>query len=596
MMSLGNFTTTSQSNNSSGFIVIGLSDNTLILLLQIIVTLLFFLFPLIYFIVFSRRMGMTLKPKNRKPNATPYPSVSWDEIYDEKGVKERLEEIAKNVMDRGAYGVILFGPPGTGKSTLARALANKLKWSYFELRPSDVLSKWYGESEYLLESYFDNVESSSPSVLLIDEIDSLTMKREEDIHEVTHRLINIMLMRLQELHDKKVKVLIIGATNIPQEIDEAFLRPGRFDEVIYVPLPDEKGREEIWRGYIKAEGIDYSLLAKMSDRFSPADIKNIAEQVMGKKQNPTTEDFLSLIESSKPSVQISTIIKFETIAKKYSRAKISIKTYGVPEITWDDLGDLEEVKRVLRESVELPLLKRELAEKLKISPVKGILLYGPPGTGKTSIAKALSNDLKFNFIELSGEEISSSGPFESPKIIAEKFYIAIDNAPSVIFIDEIDMIARSRSVNEWRNALTELLKQMDGLREVKNVIVVGATNRPWDLDKAILRPGRFDKIIYVPPPDREARAKILKVLCKGLEVEERVIEEVASITDFYTPADLKLVIEEVRRKLLKEASSSGVLRTKIDLEDFKDVLGRVKPSIDRETLRSYEEFKERNWL
>jgi len=296
---------------------------------------------------------MTLKPKNRKPNATPYPSVSWDEIYDEKGVKERLEEIAKNVMDRGAYGVILFGPPGTGKSTLARALANKLKWSYFELRPSDVLSKWYGESEYLLESYFDNVESSSPSVLLIDEIDSLTMKREEDIHEVTHRLINIMLMRLQELHDKKVKVLIIGATNIPQEIDEAFLRPGRFDEVIYVPLPDEKGREEIWRGYIKAEGIDYSLLAKMSDRFSPADIKNIAEQVMGKKQNPTTEDFLSLIESSKPSVQISTIIKFETIAKKYSRAKISIKTYGVPEITWDDLGDLEEVKRVLRESVEL---------------------------------------------------------------------------------------------------------------------------------------------------------------------------------------------------------------------------------------------------
>ena len=202
----------------------------------------------------------------------------------------------------------------------------------------------------------------------------------------------------------------------------------------------------------------------------------------------------------------------ENIDKKYEISKLIIKSYGIPNRSWDDLGDLEEVKRIIKESIELPIVNKEFAEKLGISPVKGILLYGPPGTGKTSIAKALSNDLKFNFIEISGEEISSAGPLEAPKVISEKFYIALDNAPAIIFIDEIDMLARNRMTNEWRNALTELLRQMDGLREIHNVIIIGATNRPWDLDQAILRPGRFDKIIYVPPPNREGREKILEVL------------------------------------------------------------------------------------
>ncbi len=567
---------------------ITINPNTLIGIIQIalilISILLFFLFPYIM----MRRIS--IGSKNKVKNRSFIPNVNWEEIYDQEKVKARLEEIAENVKSGKAYGVILFGPPGTGKTMMAKGLANKLKWNYFELKPSSILSKWYGESEFLLDQFFNQVEESAPAILFIDELDSLALSRQNDIHEVTHRLVNIMLMRLQDLHDKGLPVLIIGATNVPQEIDEAFLRPGRFDEVIYVPLPDESGREKIWKGLLKIDGIDYELLAKKSERFSPADIKNVVDEINRRFKNPTTQDILSLIESYKPSIPISTIIRFETIARKYSRTKINLKLYGVPEITWNDIGDMEDIKEEIRKSIELPIIKRELAEKLNVKPIKGLLLYGPPGTGKTTIAKALANELKANFIELSGEEVASAGPFNAPQIIAEKFYVAIDNAPAVIFIDEIDMIAKNRLGNEWRDALTELLRQMDGLRENSNVIVVGATNRPWDLDPAILRPGRFDKIIYVPPPNREAREKILRVLTRGLKVDDETIKKVSEVTENFTPADLKLVVEEIKRKLLVEASDNNV-RTEITLEDFLEVLKRIKPSVTQEELRLYENYR-----
>ncbi|MCY0859987.1 MAG: ATP-binding protein [Sulfolobaceae archaeon] len=569
---------------------ITINPNTLIGIIQIalilISILLFFLFPYIM----MRRVS--LGNKNKVKNRSFVPNVKWEEIYDQEKVKTRLEEIAENVKSGKAYGVILFGPPGTGKTTMAKGLANKLKWNYFELKPSSILSKWYGESEFLLDQFFNQVEESAPAIVFIDELDSLALSRQSDIHEVTHRLVNIMLMRLQDLHDKGLPVLIIGATNVPQEIDEAFLRPGRFDEVIYVPLPDESGREKIWKGLLKIDGINYELLAKKSERFSPADIKNVVDEVNRRFKNPTTQDILSLIESYKPSIPISTIIRFETIARKYSRTKINLKLYGIPEITWNDIGDMEDIKEEIRKSIELPIIKRDIAEKLNVKPIKGLLLYGPPGTGKTTVAKALANELKANFIELSGEEVASAGPFNAPQIIAEKFYVAIDNAPAVIFIDEIDMIAKNRLGNEWRDALTELLRQMDGLRENSNVIVIGATNRPWDLDPAILRPGRFDKIIYVPPPNREAREKILRVLTRGLKVDDETIKKVSEMTENFTPADLKLVIEEIKRKLLVEASNNNNnVRIEITLEDFLEVLRRIKPSVTQEELKLYENYR-----
>jgi SpoVK/Ycf46/Vps4 family AAA+-type ATPase len=565
--------------------------NTAILILQI----LFFIVPIMFFLMMMRA-NVYARRKNKVTNYIP--NITWDRIYDRENVKDKLEKIAKEVEKGRTYGVILFGPPGTGKSMMAKALANKLHWNFFELKANDILSKWYGESEYLLYSFLEDVEKNSPSILFIDEIDSFTMNRTDDIHEVTHRLVNILLTKIQDMHDKNEKILIIGATNIPQEIDEAFLRPGRFDEVFYVDLPDEKEREKIWKGYIGIEGIDYSLLAKKSNRFSPADIKLVSEKVISecneKGRSPTTEDFLAYIENYKPSVSISTITKFENIAKKYSRNKVKIANYGVPNVRWDDLGDLENVKSIIRDSIELPLKNKEFAEKLGIKPVKGILLYGPPGTGKTSVAKALSNEINASFTVISGDEISSAGPLKAPELISEMFAIAKDNSPSIIFIDEIDMIAKARTFNEWRNALTQLLSEMDGIRDIGDVIVIGATNRPWDLDPALLRPGRFDKIIYVPPPDFTGRIKVLKVITRDLEIDYSTIQEVAKLTENFTPADLKLVVEEVKRNLLKEATQTKVLRTRITIEDFKKVLQYMKPSVSLDQLKMYENFMKNN--
>ncbi|AHC51220.1 ATPase AAA [Sulfolobus acidocaldarius SUSAZ] len=573
-----------------------LSDYSSYIILAIQVLL--FIIPILFFVYYMRRMGIGVgnRKKELEAKMRNIPSVSWEQIYDMKELKQKLLDISNYVMSRKrSYGVILFGPPGTGKTSIAKALANNLKWNYFELRSSDILSKWYGESEFLLENFFNTVELNVPAIIVIDEIDGFTLRREGDIHEVTHRLVNILLNRLQDIHDKRLPVIIIGTTNLPQEIDEALLRPGRFDEIIYVPLPDEKAREEIWLGYTKGLSVDCKLLANKSNRLSPADIKEIVESVSiecsKEGREPTTQDFIRYLDNFKPSVSIQTLIKFENLSKKYSRHKLGEKPYGVANIKWDDLGDLDEIKKVIRESVELPMKNKDIANKLGIKPVKGILLYGPPGTGKTSIAKALANELQASFIVISGDEISSVGPFKAGELIAEKFHIAKDNTPSIIFIDEIDMIARTRGENEWRGALTELLSEMDGIRENEDVIVVGATNRPWDLDPALLRAGRFDRIIYVPPPDYEGRVKVLKVLTKDLSVDEEILEKVSKMTNNYTPADLKLLVDEIRRNLLKEATSTGNIRTSLNFEDFVRVLAYIKPSVNVELLKMYEQFR-----
>ncbi len=572
-----------------------LTEVASILLNYLPVLLFFAMFLFMIYMTTRVQVGLGLGRRQDRKVYLP-PPVSWDSIYDMEDVKKRLLEIVDWVNARNKpYGLILFGPPGTGKTAIAKALANKLGWKYMELRARDVMSKWYGESEFLLESFFDEIPLVAPVVVLIDEIDGFGMSREGELHEVTHRLVNIMLTRLQELHESNVKAIIIATTNLPQELDEALLRPGRFDEVIYVKLPDENARKEIWKG-LAGDDVDYELLAKNSNRLTPADIKAIVETVKNRvefqeKRKPTTEDYLKELASYKPSVSIQSLLKFEDIGKKYSRHKVAEKPYLVKDVRWSDLGDLEEVKKEIREAVETPLKYKDLAKTIGVKPVKGLLLYGPPGTGKTSIAKALANELNASFIILSHEELSRVGPYEAPKVIAEKFALAREYAPAIVFIDEIDSWAKARELNEWRSALTELLTQMDGIRELEDVIVIATTNRPWDLDPALLRPGRFDKLVYVPPPDFNGRKDVLRVLLRGLSYDESILDELAKRTENFTPADLKALVDEVRRNLFNEALQTNVPRTHVTLEDFLKVLDKIRPSVDPRTLALYEQWR-----
>lgn len=530
--------------------------------------------------------------------SAPIPSgVLWNKIYDMTETKESLLSISNDMAEEAkCYGVILFGPPGTGKTTISRAIAGKLGWRFYEAKFSDYMSYLYGEAEKNLEKLFETLFETTPCVCFFDEIEGIMGLREKpETHESTHRLLNIFLTRLQEAHDKNLQILFIGATNLPADIDESFLRPGRFDEVIYVPLPDLEGRKEIWQG-ILGPGFNYDELARKSERYSPADIKALCDQVFrrARKDNAEVDDkyILSFLSTYKPSVRPSTITKFDDISRKYSTTRLNTVVSGVEDIKWSDIGGLESVKEELKSSIEIPLKHRDMAESLKIKPAKGILLYGPPGTGKTMIAKAVANELSLRFFQTSGDELSRAGPYGAADLIRDKFNTARDNSPAVMFIDEVDSLARTRISNEWRGALTQLLTEMDGLTSFGEVIVLGATNTPWDLDPAILRSGRFEKCLYVSPPDFDGRKDVLKKLMDGLTYDESLISAVAEQTEYATPADLKLLIDNVRRQLLQESLNTGTIRNQVTMDDIGPFLKGMKISVNQDMLALYKRFSE----
>ena len=539
--------------------------------------------------------------KEENPTVTaiksaPIPSdVLWDKIYDMKDTKETLLSIASDISDGDrCYGIILFGPPGTGKTSISKALAGKLGWRFYETKFSDYMSFLYGEAERNLEKMFMTLFESTPCVCFFDEIEGIMGLRDRpDVHESTHRLVNIFLTRLQEAHDRNLQILFIGATNLPNDIDESFLRPGRFDEVIYVPLPDLEGRKEIWQG-ILGPGFNYEEIAKRSERYSPADIKAVYDQVVRRARKDNTEisdrTLLAFLNTFKPSVRPSTLTKFDDLSRKYSSKRLDTVVSGVEDVKWEDIGGLESVKEELKSSIEIPLKHKDVAETLKIRPARGILLYGPPGTGKTMIAKAVANELSLRFFQTSGDELSRAGPYGAADLIRDKFNTARDNSPAVMFIDEVDSLARSRISNEWRSALTQLLTEMDGLTSFGEVIVLGATNTPWDLDPAILRSGRFEKCLYVFPPDLEGRKDVLKKLLEGLTYDESLISKIAEETDLTTPSDLKLLVDNVRRQLLSESLSSGNVRSNISMEDISPFLKNMKRSVNPEMLELYKRF------
>src|SRR5690554_6521877 len=442
-------------------------------------------------------------------------------------------------------GVLLHGPPGTGKTLLARAVASESEASFHHIAGPEIMGSHYGESEQRLREIFAEAEQSAPSIIFIDEIDSIAPKRSEVTGETERRIVAQLLTLMDGLEPRQ-NVIVIGATNRIDAIDEALRRPGRFDREIVIGVPDQTGRRQILgihtRGMPLTADVNLDELARTTYGFVGADLaalsreaameslrRNLPDIDLEKREIPeevldnlsvTPEDFTGALRRVQPSAMREIMIQ-------------------VPNITWDDIGGLEDAKRELREGVELPLKDPEAFRRVGIRPAKGFLLYGPPGTGKTLLAKAVAREAEANFVATKSSDLLSKWYGESEKQVSRLFQRARQVAPTVIFFDEIDSLAPQRGGGLGEPAVTErvvntILAELDGLEELQGVVVLGATNRPTLLDPALLRPGRFDEIIYVPVPDREARLHILGIHTRDMPLADVDLDGLAERTERYT--------------------------------------------------------------
>jgi len=526
-----------------------------------------------------------------------------DELKESILMPLKKKELAYTYGIKPPSGILLFGPPGTGKTMLMRALARTMKYNFIEVKCSQILSQWYGESEKNLAEVFSNARKTAPTILFFDEIDALGKKRSSaGTDEVTPRVLTTLLQEMDGAVKSKSSVIVIGATNIPNKLDPALLRPGRFDKIIYMHLPDKEGRKKIFQISIGktpvADDVDFDVLAKKTTRFSGADIKNVAveaKRLAAKKAASTGRlvpvsmaDFLRVISSVKPSTGLAQLDEYEQFRMDFERRTgVEEKKPEKKEITWNDVGGLEKVKKALLEAIEMPLLHEDLMKQYKVKPSKGILLYGPPGTGKTLTAKAASNELNASFQSLSGAELMKRGYLESVNVVRELFNRARENTPAIIFIDEIDTFAPSRGSGGASEITGQLLNEMDGMKETKGVVVIAATNRPQVLDPAIMRPGRFDKIFYIPPPDRDTRRDIFAIhlgdFAKGVD-----LDKVADITDNFTGADIAAICQEAKMSALR-AKIAGEEK-QVTTELVEEIIENRSPSVTPELIKAYEMF------
>lgn len=529
-----------------------------------------------------------------------------NELQDSIIMPLEKKEIAYAYGIKPPSGILLFGPPGTGKTMLMRALAKEMNYNFIEVRCSQILSQWYGESEKNLAEVFSNARKSAPTILFFDEIDAIGRKRAaESLDEVGPRVLTTMLQEMDGATKFKANVIVIGATNLPSKLDRALLRPGRFDKIIYMSLPDFEARKAIFKVSMKkmplADNIDLDLLASKTNRFSGADIKNIvveAKRIAAKEASRKGElvlismtHLLSIIESVKPSTSLSQLenygrfrLDFERRTGKMEEKKVKKVVKGVG---WKDVAGLEDVKKAFLEAIELPLLHEEEMKEVGVRPSKGILLFGPPGTGKTLIVKAAANELKIAFQSVSGADIMRKGYLRSVEVIKEVFNRGRENPPAVIFVDEIETFAPARGRGVGSEIVGQFLTEMDGVKESKGVVVVGATNRPSMLDTAILRPGRFDKIFYVPPPDNTGRTGIFRIhlgkFAKGVD-----LKALAAETRGFTGADIAAICQAAKMDALRQKLEGK--KPVVTTDMLLDIINRRRPSVTRKMLREYDEF------
>lgn len=530
------------------------------------------------------------------------PSVTYEDVGGLEAVLQRIREMIElplkhpEIFSRLGIdppkGILLYGPPGTGKTLIARAVANEAGASFFAIQGPEIMSKFYGQSEERLREIFSEAEKNAPSVIFIDELDSIAPKRDEVQGEVERRVV-AQLLTLMDGLTSRGNVIVIAATNREEAVDPALRRPGRFDREIEIGAPTSEGRLEILMIHTRGmplEGVKLDRIADITHGFVGADLAALARESAMR----ALRRYLPDIEFGKP-IQTEILEKMRVTAQDFQDALREIEPSAlrevfveIPKATWEDVGGLEEVKKAMSESIELPLDDPDSFIRLGIKPPNGILLYGAPGTGKTLVARAIANESKANFISIKGPEIMSKWVGESEKAVRMIFKKAKQVAPSIVFLDEIDAIAPKRGSHHDSGAtervVNQLLTSMDGMDSLDNVFVIAATNRPDILDKALLRPGRFDKLLLIPLPDTAGRRKILDVHTRNMPLERVDLDMIAEKTEGYVGADLENLCREAGLIALRHKKGAN----KVTSSNFEEALKLVRASTDQETAKLYE--------
>ncbi len=498
-------------------------------------------------------------------------------------------------------GVFLYGPPGCGKTLLAKAVANESDANFYVISGPEIMSKFYGESEARLREIFQKAQETSPSIIFIDEMDAIAPKREEVTGEVERRVV-AQLLSLMDGMGSRGNIIVIGATNRPNAIDPALRRPGRFDREIEIGVPDKAGRYEVLQIHTRnmplAEDVDLKRLSDVTHGYTGADMASLCREAAMKSLRRYIPEINLEEERIPPEILEKMVVKMDDFLYAYREITPTAmrEVYvEVPQVHWNEVGGLKQVKQELMESVEWPLKKPEVFKKMGIKPPRGILLYGPPGCGKTLLARAVATESEANFISIKGPEIFSKWVGESEKAIREIFRKGRTASPAIIFFDELDAIVPKRGLGyadsgASERVISQLLTEIDGIENLQNVLVIAATNRPDILDPAVLRPGRFDRLIYVPSPDFDSLKEIFKIHARSMPLSRDVdLDELARKAQGYSGADIEAICREAAMNGLRE----DIDATEVSLRDFNQAMERVGPSITAEDGAWYQKFSKR---
>ena len=530
------------------------------------------------------------------------PRITYDELGGLKNEVQKIREMVElpmrhpELFDKigveAPKGVLLYGPPGTGKTLIAKAVAGETNAHFISLSGPEIMGKHYGESEEKIREIFTQGEENSPSIIFIDEIDSIAPKRDEVSGELEKRIVS-QLLTLMDGMKSRGRVVVIAATNRPDSIDPALRRPGRFDREIEIGIPDDDGRLDILsihtRGMPINEKVNLKQIAKTTHGFVGADLEILSKEAAMRSLRRILPEID--LEEDKISSEILQKIEisnddFREALKEVRPSALREVQVQIPDVNWDDVGGLDELKDELREAVEWPVKHKEAYDYVDVEAPKGVLLYGPPGTGKTLIAKALAKMTESNFISIKGPELLSKWVGESEKGVREIFRKARQAAPCIIFLDEVDALVPRRGSGSsdshvTENIVSQILTEIDGLEELHNVLIIGATNRLDIVDEALLRPGRFDRIIEIGNPDSKARKHIFEIHTKKKPLENNVdIKKLVEITNGFSGAEIAAITNRAALVALKRyvaGKSQNIKKIKITQQDLIDAVDKIRP-------------------